>query len=223
MSDHISKTIVVAGGHVESGIAVKTVLEDALSYSYDVVGVDSGTDVALALGLSPSLVIGDMDSIDPNTLATLQAQGIEIIRHTPEKDETDLELALLEIVERGAKWIRILGVLGNRLDQTIANIYLLGLPQLDKLDVKILSGKQTIWLIESGTHPLIGNIGDTISIIPFNSNAEGITTDGLKYPLQDETLFLGPARGVSNVIVSTKPSVTLKQGQLLVIHTLGRA
>lgn len=223
MSDHITKAILVAGGDIEAGTAVNAVLDEARTYQVCIVGVDSGTDAALSLNLSPTFVIGDMDSISPYVLATIEAQHIEIIRHPPEKDETDLELALMEVVQRGAKWIRILGAIGNRLDQTIANIYLLGLPMLNDLDVKLASGEQTTWLIGSGTHPLMGNIGDTISLIPFDADAQGITTDGLKYPLTDETLSLGPARGVSNVIISPKPSVTLKNGQLLVIHTVGRA
>jgi thiamine pyrophosphokinase len=223
MSAHITKAILVAGGQIESGTAVDAVLDEARTHQAYIVGVDSGTDAALTLNLSPTLVIGDMDSISPYVLATIEAQHIETVQHPPEKDETDLELALIEVVQRGARWIRILGATGNRLDQTIANIYLLGLPILDDIDVKLVAGEQTTSLIGAGTHPLIGEIGDTISLIPFNADAQGITTEGLKYPLKNETLSLGPARGVSNVIVSPKPSVTLKHGQLLVIHTVGRA
>lgn len=223
MSDHMSKAILVAGGQTESGTAVSVVLDEARTTQYVIVGVDGGTDAALALDLSPTLVIGDMDSISPYILATVEAQHIEIIRHPPEKDETDLELALMEVVQRGATWIRILGAIGNRLDQTIANIYLLGLPILDGIDVKLVAGEQTTWLIGVGKHQLAGKIGDTISLIPFNIDAQGITTNGLKYPLKNETLSLGPARGVSNVIISPKPTVTINQGQLLVVHTIGRA
>ena len=223
MSDHISNAILVAGGQIESGTPVDAVLDKAQTPQHFIVGVDGGTDTALALNLSPSLVIGDMDSISPYVLATVEAQHIEIIRHSPEKDETDLELALIEVTQRGATWIRILGAIGNRLDQTIANIYLLGLPILEDIDVKLVAGEQTTWLIGSGTHQLIGQIGDTISLIPFNADVQGITTDGLKYPLKDEPLALGPARGVSNVIASPKPIVTIKHGQLLVVHTVGRA
>jgi thiamine pyrophosphokinase len=219
----MSKAILVAGGQTESGTAVSVVLDEARTTQYVIVGVDGGTDAALALDLSPTLVIGDMDSISPYILATVEAQHIEIIRHPPEKDETDLELALMEVVQRGATWIRILGAIGNRLDQTIANIYLLGLPILDGIDVKLVAGEQTTWLIGVGKHQLAGKIGDTISLIPFNIDAQGITTNGLKYPLKNETLSLGPARGVSNVIISPKPTVTINQGQLLVVHTIGRA
>lgn len=69
----------------------------------------------------------------------------------------------------------------------------------------------------------MGAIGDTLSLIPFQDDVVGIITNGLEYALRGETLHFGPARGVSNVIISPEASVTFKSGILLIIHTIGHA
>lgn len=216
------RAILVANGDVIPGPALDSALE-AAKYGAFVIGVDGGTDLALSLGLEPSLVIGDLDSIQPATLQNLEAQGVEIRRYPPDKNETDLELALIAAADQGATWIRVVAALGDRLDQTFANIYLLALPALQDIDVRLVSGKQTISLISAGYYAFAGQIGDTISLIPFGGDAVGITTHHMKYPLRDETLYIGPARGVSNVIAAADAGVTFTEGRLLVVHTIGRA
>lgn len=215
-------SIIVANGHIVPGLAIDRLLA-TVSNSSLIIGVDGGTDNALKLGLKPSLVVGDMDSIHPNTLQKLSSNGVEIHRYPPAKNETDLELALVEAVQRKVQSIRIIGAIGNRLDQTLANTYLLALPKLAGIDTRLVAGKQTIWLIHPGTHRLMGDIGDTISLIPLTMNVEGIQTTGLEYPLKNESLYFGPARGISNVIAANYPQVTFTHGMLLVVHTIGHA
>ncbi len=215
------KAIVVANGTPQMGQAVRNVLEHAADAL--VICADGGAEVALKMGLYPHIVVGDMDSVDPNTLDTLEVAGAELLRFPPDKDETDLELALLEAAERGATDIFILAAMGARIDHTLSNLYLLTLPALQNCIVYLVDDNQSVWVVQPGTHPLRGAIGDTVSLIPFQGDAQGITTHGLQYPLSDETLYLGPARGVSNVIISPEASVTFKSGTLLIIHTMGHA
>lgn len=217
----MNKAIVVANGTFEMGVAVEALL--ALADDAYVIGADGGAVIARDLGLMPHLVIGDFDSISPTDLEALAEQGITTQRYPAAKDETDLELALLAAVERGATWIRILAALGNRLDQSLANIYLLSLPQLKGRDVRLVAGKQTAWLAEAGQHHLSGQDGDTVSLIPFGGPCHHIRTYDLAYPLVDESLTLGPARGISNVINGPQPMVEFSDGVLLVVHTIGRA
>ncbi|MCB9437526.1 MAG: thiamine diphosphokinase [Anaerolineales bacterium] len=217
----MNKAIVVANGTLEMGVAVELVL--AVAAEAYVIGADGGAMIARDLGLMPHLVIGDFDSISPADLEAFAEQGITTQRYPAAKDETDLELALLAAVERGATWIRILAALGNRLDQSLANIYLLSLPQLKGRDVRLVAGKQTAWLAEAGQHYLSGQVGDTISLLPFGGPCHHIRTHDLAYPLADESLTLGPARGISNVITGPHPMVEFTDGVLLVVHTVGRA
>ncbi len=222
-ASQFQKCLLVANGDLSYGPAVEKILAQVQAENWAVIAVDGGTTHVLALGLSPDLIMGDMDSVESETLAELESAGTEILRFPPAKDETDLELALLEAVKRGAHIIRIIGAIGGRVDQTIGNIHLLEMPELAEVDVHLVADNQTIWVIASGQHALIGDVGDTISLLPLNQAATDIITTNLEYPLKNETLKLGPARGMSNVIVQPNASVQFATGKLLVIHTLGRA
>jgi thiamine pyrophosphokinase len=105
----------------------------------------------------------------------------------------------------------------------MSNVYLMALPQLGAMDVRMVAGKQEMWLLPAGTHTLHGAQGDTISLLPLSGAVSGITTEGLYYALHDETLAFGPARGVSNVMCAPQARVQVASGTLLCVHTLGRA
>jgi thiamine pyrophosphokinase len=196
-----------------------------LSHAADalIIAADGGARLALACQCVPNLVIGDFDSLSPDELDGLRAMDATIKRYPAAKDETDLELALLASTTQGATWIRVLGAVGDRIDQTLANITLLTLPELAGRDVRLVAGRQSLWLIGPGDHPLDGAPGDTISLIPLDGDAEKVRTDGLQYPLRSETLHVGPARGVSNVIQRSPARVAFDAGRLVVVHTMGRA
>lgn len=188
-----------------------------------VIAADGGARVAQYYGLSVDLVIGDMDSLTDAELDALAQGGTTIARHPAQKNETDLELALLAAVEGGARWLRILGGIGDRLDQTLSNVYLMALPALRGCDVRLVAGKQEARLLYAGTTQIDGAAGDTISLLPLSGVARAVRTAGLYYPLRDEDLSFGPARGVSNVLDANSATVTLQEGVLLLIHTIGRA
>ena len=105
---------------------------------------------------------------------------------------------------------------------TLSNVLLLALPQLVGLDVRLIEGQQTAWLIcDEAT--IYGQPGDTLSLIPLGGDALGIRTQGLEYPLNDEPLHFGGARGLSNVLTAPVAHVRLREGALLAVHTPGRA
>jgi len=220
-SPHPARALVFANGELNDGPAVRAAL--AAAPDARVIAADGGTRLALELGLTPHLVVGDMDSIAPQALATLAVQRVEFIRAPAMKNETDLELALLAAVEGGATWLRVLGAVGGRIDQTLANVYLLSLPQLQGRDARLVSGAQTLWLIGPGEHAIEGKRDDTVSLIPAGGDAQGVRTEGLRYILHNETLRFGPARGVSNVLLGDRAAVALESGRLIVVHTPGRA
>ena len=189
-----------------------------------IIAADGGARIAQHFDLSVHVVVGDMDSLSQQELDALIAQGADVHRHPPEKDYNDLELALRYTAETiGADWIRIIGGIGDRLDQTLANVYLLALPVLEGRDVRIVAGNQETFLLKPGTHPIIGRANDTISLIPIDRQVDGIRTEGLYYPLCDESLFLGASRGISNVMSEDVARITIRQGRLLLVHTIGRA
>ena len=186
-----------------------------------VIGVDGGSHYAGTLGVTLDAIIGDLDSLSD----TEQQDGINTnyISYPREKDETDLELALLYAWEQGAAHIAMVGVMGGRMDMTISNILLMVHADLSECRVEVWHGGQTGWVIRPPGGDISGLPGDTVSLIPLGGSASGITTDGLKYPLKDATLTSGIARGISNLLERTSAHVELSEGLLLAVHTIGEA
>jgi len=166
----------------------------------------------------PDKVIGDMDSLEPELQAWLTNNQVPFDQHPTEKDETDLELALLLAVERPEPDIWLFGLLGGRLDQTLANIFLLSHPALQGKSVRLITPTEQAWLVRQQTE-IVGQVNDLVSLIPLVGDAQGVNTTGLKWTLQAETLHFGQARGVSNRLTAEKATVTLEKGLLLCVHT----
>ena len=183
-----------------------------------IIAADGGTRHAMNIGVIPQIVIGDLDSLSSDEQARVLAAGSRIVRFSPHKDETDLELALLHAAHEGASEIIILAALGGRLDQIIANVLLLSLPELRELDVRIVEGAQEAFLIQDESR-VEGRPGDTVSLIPLGGDAVGVTAEGLKWPLSDDTLCFGLARGVSNVLIGEQARVCVRRGTLLCVVT----
>ena len=213
------RAIIIANGQIHDG----DFLRSLVAPTDLVICADGGVGNALALGLQPQVVVGDLDSFDSDLQAQLEGEGCQVITHPARKDETDLELAMKYAVERGAQEVLILGALGNRLDHTLANVLLLALPELRSVQARILDGRQEVFLIRD--EALVeGQVGDTLSLLPLTEQVAGIYTEGLEYPLKNGTLYLGPARGVSNVLTSPQARVWIGQGLLLavIIHNSER-
>jgi thiamine pyrophosphokinase len=178
---------------------------------------DGGTHHALALGLTPNLIVGDLDSAEKNDLQKLQHAGVEIELFPGDKNETDLELAITRAIELHPTQILIVAALGGRLDQTISNIALLTTQQLSNLDIRLDDGVEEIFFCRDQVQ-VHGGIGELVSLIPWGSPVHGIQTHGLKWPLRNETLYSDKTRGVSNEMFSELASVKIESGLLLVVH-----
>ncbi len=178
---------------------------------------DGGARTALALGLQPEVVVGDLDSLDEAMQARLRAMGCRMVVYPAAKDWTDLELALRLAVEEGASEIVVMGALGGRLDQQLANLLLLFLPELKEVPTRIVDDRQEMFVVCSQAE-IVGQAGDVVSLIPLGGDVKGIVTEGLLYPLRGEPLVIGPARGVSNVMAAQVARVTVQSGTLLIVH-----
>lgn len=184
-----------------------------------VIAADGGARHCRALGIHPDILIGDFDSLEADEVAQYEAEGTEAIRHPKRKDHTDLELAVHYAHQAGASEILVLGALGARWDQTVANVLLPA--AFPPLRMSLLDGNQELHYLHSGDKLEInGQVGDTVSLIPLSSRVEGITTQNLEYPLEAGVLVFGSTRGVSNVLLKRQASVALSKGNLLciVIH-----
>ena len=196
-----------------------------------VIAADGGARKADRAGLVPQLVVGDGDSLGESGLAEIRASGIPLERAAAAKDESDLELAVLAAVARGAGRLTILGAMGGpRFDHALANAWLLAHPALDgrmavlldaRTRVRLLSSRVARGAVAAGRAEAIlaGDPGDLVSLFPFGADAVGVTTLGLAYPLCDESLHAGPARGLSNVRTAAEARVSLRSGRLLIVET----
>jgi thiamine pyrophosphokinase len=206
------RAIIFANGEFDDPLEAQSLLRPTDL----IVAADGGALHALAAGVMPQVVIGDLDSLSLEEQARVEAAGAQILRFSPRKDETDLELALLHAAREGASEIVILAALGGRLDQTIANVLLLTLPALSGIGVRIVEGVEEAFVIRH--EGLIeGQPGDTVSLIPLGGDAAGVTAEGLAWPLDDDVLRFGPARGVSNVLTAKQARVQVRQGLLLCV------
>ncbi len=205
------RTVIVANGELKNSARVRALWRDA-----DLrIAADGGArNARLHLGLAPHVVIGDLDSLDATTARWLRAARAEMIQHPRAKDQTDLELALDLAHARGATRIAILGALGGRIDQTLANIFLLARGD----DLRIVTPATDAWVVRAETE-ITGKIGETVSLIALTARVDGIETIGLEYPLRDETLYQNSARGVSNTLRAPRARVRVADGILLVVHT----
>lgn len=185
-----------------------------------VLGADAGARYAHTLNVTLDVIIGDMDS-----LSDIERQGVgnaEFVSYPSEKDETDLELALLYIEEKGINHIVIVGAMGGRMDMTIANILLLTNTSVSSCRIEVWHGEQTLWVIRPPGEDIYGHPGDMVSLIPLGGDASGITTEGLKYPLKNEYISFGRTRGISNLLEEPPARINLSDGLLLAVHITGQ-
>jgi thiamine pyrophosphokinase len=187
-----------------------------------VIAADSGAATALKYGYTPGIVVGDFDSLDAALLEELSERGSQVWRVEVEKDETDTELAVQVAIEQGATSITLLGAIGGvRFDHTMANILLLA--GFEGLAIRMVDGPMACWLVRGpGSSTIDGSLGDLVSLLPLTSDASGVRTEGLYYPLRGETLYFGKPRGVSNVLIEEHAEVFVQGGMLLVIHSDAR-
>jgi thiamine pyrophosphokinase len=178
---------------------------------------DGGTRHALALGLLPSVVMGDLDSLTPDDRKELEAVGVKIKQYPRDKDETDLELVLHSAIRAGQREILVIGALGGRLDQTLGNLSLLSDPQLSICDIRFDDGVEEAFFTRNHCE-INGSPADIVSLIPWGAEVTGIYSEGLRWPLLGATLFPDRTCGISNELLDEMASVTVGSGLLLVVH-----
>lgn len=186
------KALLVASGLApHRGLFLRAVCDADLT-----IAIDGGLRIFQEYGVTPHLIVGDMDSVDAGLLESYREKSI-LVTAPAEKNETDTALAVDEAVERGADQILLLGATGGRIDHLLSNLMLLKYAMNKGAILTMEDDKQEISL-HRGTFDLFGNKGQTISIIPMNKQAV-VTARGLYYPLDRLVLTNEKPRGVSNV------------------------
>ena len=181
---------------------------------------DGGTRHAFALGLTPNVIVGDMDSVTEKERRKMKELDVEIIQHPTDKNETDLELAINHALTLNPDPILILAALGGRMDHTLANIALLSNLQLATFNIRLTDGVEELFFCRDQAK-VEGRSGDIVSLIPWQGEVTGVFTENLRWHLHHETLYPEKTRGISNEMTADVATVSIKSGLLLITHITG--
>ena len=180
------------------------------------IAADGGALLLESLGITPDIIIGDLDSLDEETLARFKKENIKIIKYNSEKNETDGELAVNYCLENNYDKIILSFSLGGRFDQELANIFLLEYAQKHGVTALIKEGDKEIGLVNN--KKIIQNkVGWGLSLIPLDNLVKDVSIKGCKYSLDSFDLLRNKTRGISNVIKKNKAVISHSNGNLLYI------
>lgn len=184
-----------------------------------VIGVDYGALTAVNQGLHLNLAIGDFDSVTDLEFEVIKQASSEIIKLSPQKNETDTEVALNVALAKQATEVVIYGALGGRIDHSLANIRLL-LQFIKKgISITLVDQKNILTILSPGRHEIKQPRLPYISFFAVESTVENLTLTGLKYPLKNYTLTQEDIRCISNEIIDSSFNVSFSSGYLLMIYS----
>jgi thiamine pyrophosphokinase len=208
----VDTIVVFAGGPKPTRRALAAVPPGAV-----VIAADGGAEHALAHGFFVETAVGDFDSISPAAFAELERARVRIERHPPEKDATDLELALATAVVREPRRVLVVGGAGGRLDHLLGELTLLGADAYAGVELDAVFDRATVHVVRR-ERCLAGRPGELISLLPLQGPAMGIETEGLRYELYGEMLPVGSSRGISNAFAVERVRIALTSGVLLAVR-----
>jgi thiamine pyrophosphokinase len=186
-----------------------SILGELLEWSPLVVVLDGAVHRVLELGIKIDVLLGDFDRNEDREHLLKHQQPVELV-HTPDQNKTDLEKAIDYLIERGAKAVNIVWATGKRADHSITNMTNI-VRYKDQINIVMLDDYSRIYRCPN-SYTKWYTKGTPISLIPVGK-VDGISTSGLKYNLNNETLTLGYRTGNSNEAVA--------DGQIHIQYTHG--
>jgi thiamine pyrophosphokinase len=209
------KAVLVCGGEIRDYSWLRTRI--AALDPCRIICADVGARHCLNIDVSPEVVIGDFDSLNPSLAESLARRGTRISGYPPEKDQTDTQLALEYALSLEPEEIRIFGALGGRIDHTLANMSILKIALDQGVPARLIDEWSEI-LLTRDRCVLEGEEGQTVSLFPFTTSVTGLTLQGFAYPLENDVMEVGRPYGISNVLTGNQGVISLSDGILLVIH-----
>lgn len=183
------------------------------------IAADGGLRHAITLGLRPDHLMGDLDSVTEGEMNNVTSSATVVTQFSTEKDQTDLELCLDFALSAGVERCLLVGAMGGRADHALANAFLLFTEKYTGMNLTLIDGITTIGRADPRVL-ISGSVGDTVSLLPWGASAEGVSTNGLRFPLRNEVLIQGSPRGMSNVMLTSRVTVSVENGKVLYIHIM---
>ena len=205
-----TKAIIIANGETPS----KQVVNYLLRKGYEtIIAADGGLLHCKKMGIVPQHIVGDFDSVSKKDLD--KYRKVSKIKHIARQTDTDLEKAVLYAIQIGITDIAVCGATGFRIDHTLGNISLL-LRCGPKVHIRVFS-KESIIIPVQGVYTFLSRAGETISIFAFEKKTR-ISTLGLKYPLNKESLAFGERESVSNEAAGEIVSLKVVNGSAILVR-----
>ena len=181
-----------------------------------ILAADAGYRNALALGVTPNILLGDMDSLGLSDLPN----GLTVLRVPAEKDFTDTQMGVEEALKRGANELIIIGGLGGRVDHELSNLAILEQLTVSKIPAVLTNGKSRARFLRDGS-TLLPRAPHFLylSLIAADKKVCGVTVKGCKYPLKNAKLSRLNQYAVSNEITENCALVSVKRGGVWVIES----
>jgi thiamine pyrophosphokinase len=198
-----------------SGEAAATLVEAARSAEL-LVGVDGGARTLQRYGLTPQVVTGDGDSLEPEERTALEFAGALLVP-TPDQDFTDLDKALAYVIdERGATKVTVFGATGGRLDHTYS-VFSALIKHGRRVPIQLVDETARYELVASHWECAEPNlIGRNLSLLAFG-RVERITSAGVRWPLTNDWLAPGLRDGTLNQVTEARVQITVGSGDLVVM------
>ena len=175
-----------------------------------VIAADGGLVHTRQLGITPNEILGDFDSLG------FTPEGANVF--PVEKDDTDAMLAVRRGLTLGYREFVLYGSLdGPRLDHTVANFQTLQFLADNHAAGYLVGSTYLVTVVKDGSLFFPAGMEGTVSVFCLGKDAEGVTLEGLYYPLEKGTLTAGFPLGVSNHFTGKKAVITVENGSLLVL------
>lgn len=206
---------IITGGELGDPAFLRDRAETAVPAA--LICADGGARHLMVAGMVPSLIVGDMDSLDRQIQAGYESAGVRIIRYRRDKNETDTELALREAFAMAPEEVWIWGALGGRIDHALANLSLLVQGVERGIEVRLIDEWCELFLV-TGHKVLQGEAGQTVSLLPFTGEVSGVSLRGFAYPLTKAVMSVGYPYGISNVLTAGQAVIEVESGCLLAVR-----
>ena len=183
------------------------------------IAADSGLDHALSLGVTPDVVVGDSDSVSDAALTLARSLNIAFISAPTDKDFTDTELALSHAVDLGAHRIIVVSAGGGRFDHAHGLLSALFHPEWSHIHIEAFIDTAHVFVLHGPSSlEISGEKNSLVALHAMNGMAHGISTEGMRWQLSNESLAPWVSRGVSNELTGSSGDISVQSGALLVVQ-----
>ncbi len=199
--------LLVAGGRAPSSSWLRSAASGRTLFC-----IDRGADACREARLLPSLHIGDDDSASPDTLEWIKNSKIESRRFPTDKDKTDTQLALNLLAEKQDAFVLLSGSFGGRFDHAFSLVCAFAGTNLYGC---LADNREFLLFLRDGDDVSlqISSVPKIVSLLPLSPICEGVSIDGVHWPLSGATLRQDDPYAVSNRLSSSDQSISVRNGK----------